>query len=226
MDRVHEVTREAFSVLNQLRQLDPELRPHPEQLHRRMCGLIDGLKRRATEAGFSAVDADEMAYAIVALADEIALEQPGPLRDFWMSRSLQLVYFRENVAGEGFFARLGKLQGDPRRGDVVRVYLLCLLFGFRGKYRVRGGEVELLEITESLTQILIRQGGPVAEVLSPHGDRPEEARKGKRKSLPLVGVACGILAIAVGSYIVMKSWINTDGTAVLDRITELNKARE
>src|SRR4029077_6207562 len=124
---------------NQLRQLDAEVRPNPETLHRRLRGMIDGLRSRATAAGYGAQDVQDICYALVALADEIALEKSGPLRDYWMSRLLQLHYFNENVAGENFFVRLETVRNDSRRIEVLRVYYLCLMFGFLGRFRVRGG---------------------------------------------------------------------------------------
>ena len=80
------------------------------------------------------------------------LQKGGALRDFWMPRLLQMRYFNENVAGEAFFERLAAIRRDPTRSDVLRVYYLCLLFGFRGKYRVRGGELELLDIIDARAQ--------------------------------------------------------------------------
>ena len=66
------------------------------------------------------------------------MRKPGGIRDVWMSNPLQLHYFNENLAGEGFFYRLERILADPRRVEALRVYYLCLLFGFQGKYAVRG----------------------------------------------------------------------------------------
>lgn len=218
MDRLNELTRETFNVLCQLRQVEGELRPNPEQLHRRLRGLVDGFRQRAAQSGYAAQDVDDMAYAMVALADEIALERPGPLRDHWMSRLLQMHYFNENVAGDNFFVRLEQARGDSRRLDVLRVYYLALLFGFQGRYRIRGGEAELQRITDSVAEGLRRLIGRDVETLSPHGDRPEEARRGARRALPLVWVAAGMLLVSVGVYVAMRASLGGEVDAVVTRI--------
>jgi type VI secretion system protein ImpK len=130
---------------------------------------------------------DDITYAICALADEVALNAGEPLASGWMGHLLQFHYFRENTAGDGFFQRLETIRRDPRRREVLRVYALCLWFGFQGRYRVRGGELELMNLGESLQ----REVGPrpsEIEALSPHGDRPTEALGRARASLTLVYV--------------------------------------
>ena len=93
----------------------------------------------ARQAQYEEIDVVDMAYAVVALADEIALHKGGSIRDFWMQRPLQLHYFNENLAGEGFFHRLNAVLSDPSRNDILRVYYVCLLMGFQvGTSRVRG----------------------------------------------------------------------------------------
>ena len=110
-------------------------------------------------------------YALVALTDEVAINTPEPLRSYWMSQPLQLHYFGENVAGEGFFARLQALLSDGRRIEVLRVYHLCLLFGFQGKYGFPGGDVELLRIADGVRNLLERNL-EVPDELAPAASRP------------------------------------------------------
>jgi type VI secretion system protein ImpK len=148
MDRITEVTRECFDALIQLRRLDSGSFPPAAALQPRLRTFIDAMFQRAAQAGFSREDANDIAYAIVSLADDIVLSRSDAARDEWASQSLQLHYFHENVAGEGFFTRLQNLRRDPRRREILHVYYLALLFGFEGRYRVRGGELELLKIID------------------------------------------------------------------------------
>jgi type VI secretion system protein ImpK len=102
MDPATQITSECFNALTQLRELEGPI-GSPELIHSRLCGFVEAMRNRAREQGMSQRDADDAAYAIVALGDEIALGKPEPLRGFWMSRLLQLQFFQENLAGEGFF---------------------------------------------------------------------------------------------------------------------------
>ena len=154
-DIVQELTGECFGAIARLRELDGPV-PSPETVHSRVRGFIEALKDRARTHGVPDKDTQDIVYALVALTDEVAINSPEPLRSYWQSQPLQLHYFGENVAGEGFFARLQALLSDGRRIEVLRVYHLCMLFGFQGKYGFPGGEVELLRIADGVRNLLER----------------------------------------------------------------------
>ena len=169
-DLVQELTGECFGAIARLRELDGPV-PSPETVHARMRGYLEALKDRARTHGVPDKDAQEIIYAIVALTDEVAINSPEPLRGYWMNQPLQLHYFGENIAGEGFFAHLQSLLSDGRRIEVLRVYHLCLLFGFQGKYAFPGGDVELLRISDGVRNLLERNL-EVPEELAPAGEPP------------------------------------------------------
>src|SRR3712207_4975220 len=106
MERINEVTQDCFAALLHLRQAEAHALPAPELLHSRLKTLIDEMAQRASEKRFGHQDAQDITYAVVALADEICLNKPEPVRDYWMGNMLQFHYFQENLAGDGFFHRL------------------------------------------------------------------------------------------------------------------------
>lgn len=221
MDRVDGVTRECFNAIIQLRQLDDASLPPAEAVHRRMRGFVDALMGRARQVGLSREDADDVAYAIVALADEVATSKDA-LRPVWATQPLQLLYFQENVAGEGFFTRLEGIRRDPRRREVLRVYQLALLFGFQGRYRVRGGELELLGLTEELERELARGREVDVETLSPHGERTDEGLARGATSRRIAWIGVGALAASVLIAIVLRIWVGASTSGVVERIAAAN----
>lgn len=222
MDRVTGVTGECFNALVQLRQLDEAALPPPEGLHRKLRGFVDAAMQRAQQAGLAREDVNDVAYAIVALADELALSKSETIRRFWDGRQLQLHYFQENVAGEGFFTRLEALRRDPRRHEVLRVFYLALLFGFQGRYRVRGGELELMNLQDDLQRELSRSRAHDAETLSPQGEPPEStAARGGAKGR-LLYVAGGGLAAAVLLVVGLRVWLGASVGSVVERIAAAN----
>jgi type VI secretion system protein ImpK len=222
MDRINGVTVECFNALAQLRQLDESALPAPEALHRRVRGFVDAMMQRAHQAGFSREDVNDIAYAIVALADELALSKSEAIRQFWTGQQLQLLYFQENVAGEGFFTRLETLRRDPRRHEVLRVYCLALLFGFQGRYRVRGGELELMNLLDEVQRSLAGARERDSETLSPQGEPPEVSRaRGRGKATPL-WVAGGALAAALGAVVVLRLWLGASVSSVVEKISAAN----
>lgn len=143
MNRVNEVTKDAFNGLIQLRNVPKDAPVRPEQLYQRLKGFVDEAIQRGKQTGMLESDISDITYALVACADEAAQRKPGPLREHWLQRPLQLHYFAENIAGDGFFDRLERILADPRRIEALVVYHQCLQLGFEGRFAVRGGELEL-----------------------------------------------------------------------------------
>ncbi len=222
MDRVDEVTRECFNAIVQLRALDDASFPPADAVHRRMRGFVDAMMQRARQAGLPREDVDDVAYAIVALVDEIAASRSEELRQTWATQPLQLLYFQENVAGEGFFTRLEAIRRDPRRRSVLRVYQVALLLGFQGRYRVRGGELELLSMTEEIERELARGREVDVETLSPSGERPEDGVQRGATSRRVAWIGIAALAASVLVALVLRIWVGASTSSVVERISAAN----
>lgn len=200
MDRLNWVTKDCFNGIAQLSRLRAQEVVQPELIHARMRSYVDALFRRAREAGFPEQDGRLMAYAVVALCDEVVMSSQGSLRDLWAVQPLQLVYFNENTAGENFFVRLEEVRSNGQQVDVLRAFYLALMFGFRGRYGARGGEIALSDLTDSVRAQLFRSLA-VPEALSPNGLRPEEGLLDVGRKLPVVWMALGVLALTTVLYL-------------------------
>lgn len=159
MNRVNEVTKDCFNALIQLQNTGKDASIRPEHVYQRLVGLIDEMLARGKAMGMSETDLADITYAVVGFADELAQRKPGDMQDYWQQRPLQLHYFGENIAGEGFFDRLGRILADPSRVEALMVYHMTLQFGFEGRYSIRGGELELdlvrRRVREGLGRLLI-----------------------------------------------------------------------
>ena len=89
--------------------------PPPPTLHQRIAVLFQEMSERARDLRLEQDDVTEARYALAAFLDEQILRSQWPGRQQWLSQPLQLVYFNENTAGEGFFARLQALMDRPER---------------------------------------------------------------------------------------------------------------
>jgi type VI secretion system protein ImpK len=221
MDKLNQVTAECFNALRQLRELDGPIRS-PDMIHDRLCGFIEAMRERGRDQGMPQRDVDDIGYAIVALADEIAMGKPEPLRSFWMNKPLALQFFNDALAGEGFFTRLQQVRRDGRRTDVVRAYYQCLLFGFQGKYSIRGGELELMKIVDSLRPE-IERNIEIPDVLSPAGEPPDEpmVRPGQRNLF--LWIALGVFAVAIAVFIGLRVNLDRQVSGLADRVEQLNR---
>src|SRR5579872_582392 len=221
MDTLNQITAECFNAVSQFRELDGPI-ASPDMIHDRLRGYVEAMREKARDQGIPQKDADDMAYAIVALIDEIALGKPEPLRGHWMSRPLQLGFFNETLAGEGFFQRLQDVRRDQRRVDVLRVYYQCLLFGFQGKYSMRGGEIELIRIADSLKPE-IERNIDVPDRLSPAGEPPDEPMVRSGGKNPLLWIALGVFAVAIAVFISLRISLDREVSGLTDRVDQLNR---
>jgi len=223
MDQINEVTRDCFNALVQFRSLDAASMASPELPYKHLRELIDRMQVSARQEGYEKRDIDDMVYAVVALADELALHKAGAIRDFWMQRPLQLHYFSENLAGEGFFDRLNALMTEPDRVDVLRVYYTCLLFGFQGRCAVRGGEHELdshiLKAKDALRGVLEDQPLSVQPV-----QRDRNARRGA--GFPAIYVALFFLLFSLGLLIVLRMNLDQQTADLAERMQPLEQPEE
>src|SRR5437870_1474010 len=106
MDRFNAITKDCFGALLQIREAEPSALPAPEQVQQRLRSFVSDMMRKARDEGLPQQDIDDIAYGIVALADELALSKSDEFRDYWLGNLLQFQYFKENRAGEGFFTKL------------------------------------------------------------------------------------------------------------------------
>lgn len=221
MDNVNKITAECFHALAQLREIDGPT-ASPEIIYNRLAGYVEALRERARDEGMSQRDADDVCYAVVALIDEVAQSKPEPLRGYWMSRPLQLRYFNENLAGEGFFNKLTELRRDLRRSDVLRVYYQCLLLGFQGKYTIRGGDLELMKIIESVKPEVEKHIEP-PDPLAPSGEPPDEAQVRAGQRNPFLWVALGVFAVGIAVFIGLRLSLDRKVADLSARVEELGR---
>lgn len=222
MDRVNWVVHDCFNAARQLRKASQGSAMSPAQLYARTRTLVDALLTDAAKAGYSSEDARLMVYAVVALLDEVVMSKPGPLREYWSASPLQLAYFKENLAGENFFGHLDRVRNDPSRIDVLRVFYLALLFGFQGKHRLRGSEVELSDLIESIRTQLERKL-TVPEFLSPDAQAPEQSILPGGPRLSLTWLGAGALLIALVVYVCLRGVLSERANHVVAQMQEYAK---
>lgn len=224
MDRVNEITKDSMNAIHQLRALGEGTGVTGDTVHRRLMEYFDRLKSDARDAGVPERDANDMVYALAALADEVALSKGETIRSYWYGHPLQLQLFNENVAGEGFFRRLEALRGDKRRLDTLRVYYLCLLFGFQGKYAMRGGEAELIKLQESIKHDLDREI-EFPETLSPDALPEDDGQKRRGNRRLHVWLALGALAASMAVYIGLRVVLDQQVQSVAADVTPAPASR-
>ena len=213
-ERMYGVCADAVTLATQLSQA-PDL-PAPEILKQRIHATFETLRQRAQQADIASGDAMEAIYALAAFMDEQILRSPWPARQQWMAQPLQLIYFHENTAGEGFYNRLAGLEADPDRAHVVQIYYLCLALGFQGKYAV-GHPGEWAAVTERTASLLSRKI-PSGDTISPAAYPTRGQAKFSAREFPLLGAALGFLGLALVVFFVLWLSIRVIAGSAADRM--------
>jgi type VI secretion system protein ImpK len=149
-----------------------ELRPSFER-------MLEEVEQRAATQRRGAAQVQAVKFALAAFVDEMVLSESFPLHEKWENNPLQLKYFGEHLAGVKFFDRLDEMMAQAELdADVVEVYYLCLILGFKGQYKVYL-ESQLKGVIERVAERLRVAGRLRDGALSPHwqaSDQPAPAR--------------------------------------------------
>ena len=109
--------------------------------------LLRAADDEARAAGYAEADVRLALFAVVVFLDESIMSAPQPMFAQWPRRPLQEEIFGGSVGGEVFFQYLQQLLGRQESeplADVLEVYQLCLLLGYRGRYGGREDEAQML----------------------------------------------------------------------------------
>lgn len=176
-----------------------ERKPPPDVAYTHAREVLNTTKSQLEKASLSPEEQQDIFYALVAFTDELMQLEPGPLKEFWQANLLQLEYFAETRAGEGFFERLERLKAENSLAT-MRVYHLCLLFGFHGIY-AHHGELERENLIENLrTRLGDKQYAARSQPLSPRGERPDEPSANGERNVLLQWLAAATALMAIVWY--------------------------
>jgi type VI secretion system protein ImpK len=177
--------------------------------------LLEKMEQRGATLRYSERQVKAVKFALAAFVDETILSTNHPLREEWEKFPLQLEYFGEQLAGVKFFDRLDEmLKQVEAEADVVEVYYLCLLLGFKGKYKVYM-EDQLQGIIESTAAQLKKVGRLQEAELSPHWKVRDQPEPRKDPGLPLwatIGAAAAfifVMLVYLILVVVIKSEVRT-----------------
>lgn len=113
-------------------------------------------------------------FAIVAFLDESVLNSTNPAFSDWSRMPLQEEMFGHHRAGEVFFENIERLltRGDSHAAaDLLEIYSLCILLGYKGKYGL--GDLDSVRpVLDSIAEKIRRVRGPLPG-LSPAWAVPE-----------------------------------------------------
>jgi type VI secretion system protein ImpK len=176
---------------------------NPDTLRRRILGFLDLFERQAQKANHSIDSIQQVKFALAAFIDETIITSDWGNKDSWFENPLQLQLFNRFDAGDEFFDRLNELRRQPYDSiEILEVYYLCLVLGFKGKYGLSDREKLRVIIDETFHEIR-RARSMSPRALSPNGKPKEEFGAVIRKGIPVWIFGAGAAAIGFIFYIVV-----------------------
>jgi type VI secretion system protein ImpK len=211
------VCSDVLSLILQLR--NSQDLPAPDILQRRVLGLFDTMMQNGREARVAEQDMVDVKYALAAFADEVIYHSTWPGRTQWLNNPLQLQFFQENTAGDGFFERLDNLHATRGRDHVTQIYFLCLSLGFQGKFRL-GQQDGLNAVTEGVgNHVALSMGG--SDMLAPNAERKDGGSGAVRRELPFLFIALGFFVFALLVVIILRLVVGSSADDVAEAIKKL-----
>jgi len=211
------VCSDVLSLILQLR--NSQDLPAPDILQRRVLGLFQTMMDNGRDAGIPEQDMNDVKYALAAFADEVIYHSSWPGRTQWLNNPLQLQFFQENTAGDGFFSRLDQLYAQRGRDHVTQVYFLCLALGFQGKFRLQGQD-QLGAVVEGVgNHVAVAVGG--GDQLAPNAERRDGGSGAVKRELPFLAIALSFFVVALLVVIVLRLIIGSHAEDVAEGIRGL-----
>ena len=175
--------------------------------------LLATAERDGRRLGYPSDDVSLALYAVVAFLDESVLNSTQPMFASWPNRPLQEEIFGGHMGGEVFFQHLRQLlerQDSEDLADLLEVFALCLLLGFRGRYGTTE-HAELRSLAAAADEKIRRVRGGFGELTPgwapPTGEAVPRARDpwlawlalGTVTVLLLAGILFGVFRSSLGT---------------------------
>jgi type VI secretion system protein ImpK len=132
----------AITTVLRISALGGQSVPNSQGLRANILAALKSALEQAKSYGCNSENNQLACFAVVALLDESVLKLQSPAFADWAQRPVQEEMFGHNRAGEVFFDNLRTLlarQDSQDTADVLEVYCLCMLLGFKGRYALSSG---------------------------------------------------------------------------------------
>ena len=185
-------------------ELESALAPeNPEALRTRLLEELVRARDTAMAAGSSLERADQAAWVVAALLDDLALNTPWGGASAWPRQPLVVMLRGDVDAGTQFFTRLDELERHPNRDrELLELQYDCMALGFRGKYRVpgRSGDRSLNAVRVAAARFL-RDADAEGAPLSPNWKGVIASDEPQRFIVPIWVMALGAAVIATAIHV-------------------------
>ncbi len=166
-DNLALVFQETLTAIVRLRT-NRQVVTDPELFRGQMREALKAADQEARKRAYTGEQSRLAIFATVAFLDESILNLQQPVFAQWPRKPLQEELFGVHIAGEIFFNNIQRMLSERdshELADVLEIYLLCMLLGFRGRYGL-AGQAELRNVIDGISEKITRIRGHAPD-LSP-----------------------------------------------------------
>jgi type VI secretion system protein ImpK len=221
------IFQEMLTAIVRLRYDLPEGRVRDAEAFRNMMkSAVASIRQEALRKNYPSDFVEKSCFACVAFLDEAAQGSSNLVLADWHSRLLANDLYRDLTGGDVFFEHLENLEAQrdsQELADVLEVFVLCLLLGFRGRYAFR--EEEARSLIKRLEDRITSIRGPLS-LLSPAGMLPQDVAPPAPKNYsvgPWLWVAAATLVLTILLFTGFKLTLNF-GLRTIDHFASDSKS--
>ncbi len=186
---------------------------NPDVLRTRLLESLTYARDSAVSAGVPLSRADQGAWFVGALLDDIALNTPWGGHSGWPRMPLVVSMYGNVDAGERFFDLADDLTRYPERDpQLLELVFLCLSMGFRGKHRINpgAGEAAIAQLRVQMNRLL-RDRDLAGAALAPNWKGVEAADDRRGFVVPLWSIGLIALALIAAVYVALSIQLSNRG---------------
>jgi type VI secretion system protein ImpK len=160
VDNLAMAYQEMLTVITRLRSGRQDV-SDPALFRSRVMSSLKVAEDEAAQKGYTNENIRAATFAVVGFLDESILNSGNASLAEWLRRPLQHEIFGVQIAGEIFFRNIDRLlttADSQQLADLLEIYALCLLLGFRGRFGVNDAG-NLRAYNASLTEKIARIRG-------------------------------------------------------------------
>jgi type VI secretion system protein ImpK len=226
-DNLALIFQEVLTAIVRLRSNRQALRDSESFRNHMREALKAAAQDARNRAGYSTEDIKMVTLAAVGFLDESVLNTRNPIFADWPRKPLQEELFGSHMAGEIFFQNLDELlarNDSADLADLLEVYYLCLLLGYRGRYSGRGAG-ELQGTMAAIASKIRRIRGDLGELSPSWAPAAETVRKTGDKwvrRLLIAAIACAVIVVTL--FVTFTMSLGSGATGISATVASQKKA--
>lgn len=176
---------------------------NPDVLRTRLHDNLTQARDAAVSMGVPLTRADQGAWFVGALLDDVAINTPWGGSSGWPHQPLVASMYGHVDSGERFYDLAEELLRYPERDpQLLELVFLCLSLGFRGKHRISGpaGEADIARMRAQMARVLHDRDAADAP-LSPNWQGVVADDEDRKFIVPIWSLALIAIALTTAIYV-------------------------